>query len=61
MVHSDCCKWYILTQCVSCEYSHFPEEGLREETETLVIKFHYSGRVIPSPSTYVVCPENQEV
>ena len=30
--------------CVSCVYSHFPEEGLREETETLEIRFHYSGR-----------------
>ena len=24
-------------------YSHFPEEGLHEETETLLIKCHYSG------------------
>ena len=35
------CQFFL---CVSCVYSHFPEKGLREETETLEIKFHYAGR-----------------
>ena len=35
--------YYQFFLCVSCVYSNFPEEGLHEETETLEIKFHYSG------------------